>query len=446
MLTPSYPTRSPAASIDHVLEGLTSHGSFPVCLPIQQLDTDPLLWLDAQPFTVKLVWSDRHDSNVIAGAGAAATIDVQPGDSPALVVDACRKQLQENAVLRFYGGLSFDSQCGWEAFGAGRFVAPRFLLQNGQLNMTVMSHQDVGQAKEDLQQLHLDVTTSEWPTLPTPIATRFAPTQDGWLSTVDEALTLIRSEVLEKIVLARKTTLEFDAPITPWNVAAKLNDATYDCFLFGFQFDTNQAFVGATPECLFRRDGQRLRSEVIAGTRPRGLTSGEDQRLAYDLLTSEKDELEHDIVRKSIRQKLHKYVEHLSVDTHASVLRLAHKQHLCSSVEGELKSGVDEGALLERLHPTPAVGGYPTENALPEIARLEPFNRGWYAAPVGWIGADSAEFVVGIRSGLVQEKKLSLYSGAGIVRGSDPQQEWAEVDNKIRGFLDLFADQTLAAI
>ena len=93
--------------------------------------------------------------------------------------------------------------------------------------------------------------------------------------------------------------------------------------------------------------------------------------------------------------------------------------------------------LLDRLHPTPAVGGYPTENALPEIARIEPFSRGWYAAPVGWIGAESTQFAVAIRSGLVQGKTMSLFSGAGIVRGSDPHEEWQEVENKIQDFLSV---------
>ena len=83
------------------------------------------------------------------------------------------------------------------------------------------------------------------------------------------------------------------------------------------------------------------------------------------------------------------------------------------------------------------MGGYPTENALPEIARLEPFNRGWYAAPIGWVGRDEAEFVVGIRSGLVDGRQLKLYSGAGIVNGSEPDQEWAEIENKICDFVNV---------
>ena len=180
-----------------------------------------------------------------------------------------------------------------------------------------------------------------------------------------------------------------------------------------------------------------MQSEVVAGTRMRGADSIADEALAIELLTSDKDQREHDIVRKSIRQKLHKFVDHLDVDSQASILRLVNKQHLRSHVQGTLKAGVDDGMLLKCLHPTPAVGGYPTDNALPEIARIEPFNRGWYAAPVGWIGADSAQFAVGIRSGLVEGKELSLFSGAGIVRGSDPDAEWREVENKIQDFIGI---------
>jgi menaquinone-specific isochorismate synthase len=337
--------------------------------------------------------------------------------------------------------LSFDGSDDWEQFGAGRFLIPRLLLKDGKLHVNVMDREDVVAATLDVQQLNFEF--GDLPTnLPAPTNIRHSPTSDGWQSNVDEALTLIRSEVLEKVVLARKTTMTFDEPLNPIIVAALIAKATYDCYLFCFQFGDQRAFVGATPERLFKRSGHQLLSQIVAGTRPRGMTSGDDQRLAYELLNSDKDQLEHDIVRKSIRQKLHKFVDHLDVDTQASVLRLARKQHLCSEVQGKLKEGIEEGALLKRLHPTPAVGGYPTENALPEIARLEPFNRGWYAAPIGWIGANDAEFVVGIRSGLVEGNELSLFSGAGIVKGSIPDQEWEEVDNKIRDFVDILGTST----
>ena len=428
-------TRDP----QQLMAEISASDRFPVMQSIGTVQVDPLCWLESQPFAEKFTWMDRETSRVIAGAGASALVSVDPSASPSQTIAHCRSLIRKTPSLRFFGGLSFDGLNGWDNFGCGRFVAPRFLLMDGQLHITVMDRDDLTQAMGDLRVLH-DESCSASTSLPSPISIKYSPTKDGWLSAVDEALTLIRSEVLEKIVLARKTTLTFDEAIVPWHVASKLNDHTYDCYVFGFQFDKHRAFVGATPERLFRRDGNNLHSEVIAGTRPRGVTIGEDQRLAYELLSSDKDQLEHDIVRKSIRQKLHKFVEHLSVDSHASVLRLANKQHLCSSVQGELRTGINEAALLERLHPTPAVGGYPTENALPEIDRLEPFNRGWYAAPVGWISSDGAEFVVGIRSGLVEGNTISLFSGAGIVQGSDPHQEWSEVEDKIRDFLDIFGE------
>jgi menaquinone-specific isochorismate synthase len=267
-----------------------------------------------------------------------------------------------------------------------------------------------------------------------------APDVEGWTQNVDEALRLVKAEVLEKLVLARQTTFHLSHQMNPIALTAKLVKATHACYHFCFQLRPNLAFLGATPERLFKREGDQLLSEAVAGTRPRGQTVGQDQRLAYDLLTSDKDQLEHDIVRKGIRQKLHHLVDSLQVDGRASVLSLARKQHLFSEVEARLKPCVSDGDLIERLHPTPAVGGHPTENALGEIARLEPFNRGWYAAPVGWVSADAAEFAVAIRSGLLRGHRLDLYSGAGIVPGSTAADEWDEIENKISDFIDIMRE------
>lgn len=412
---------------------------FPAIISVSAATLDPLAWLHAQPMEVRFAWSERDEEQIIAGAGIAAEVIAVPNQPAETIIRQCRDLLCGHESLRFFGGLSFDGTNAWKDFGAGRFIVPRFLLADDLLHLIVMNQEDVANAAMDLRALQ--VVLPEFSTsLPTPTRISHSPTRDRWQSNVDEALTFIRSEVLEKVVLARKTTMRFEGSVDPVALTARIARATHDCFVFCFQFGQDSAFVGATPERLFRRIDDQLYSEVIAGTRPRGATPGQDQRLAYELLTSDKDQLEHDIVRKSIRQKLHKLVNHLDVDSHASVLRLAQKQHLCSGVQGTLKQSVDEGALLQRLHPTPAVGGYPTENALPEIARLEPFNRGWYAAPIGWIGSHDAEFVVGIRSALVEPGKLSLYSGAGIVKGSDPDQEWDEVENKIRDFVEILGE------
>ncbi|MEO0489925.1 MAG: chorismate-binding protein, partial [Cyanobacteria bacterium J06659_2] len=104
---------------------------------------------------------------------------------------------------------------------------------------------------------------------------------------------------------------------------------------------------------------------------------------------------------------------------------------------GILTDGVTDGEILPRLHPTPAVGGFPKRPAREAIDQLEPFERGWYAAPVGWVSRNAAEFAVAIRSGLVVNHQLSLFSGAGIVPGSNPSDEWQEIENKLRAFTTL---------
>jgi len=409
---------------------------FPVALKFSAPELDPWQWLNANSDQTRVAWSDRDSDEIIAGVGVAASVQQSPGADVSQCVVRCRDLLQGNADLKFFGGLSFDGTAAWKSFGAGQFVIPRLQFANGSLTLAVMNADDLDQARLDLQQIRFD--SQSLPTkLPQPIARSFSPTYDGWQSRIDEALSLIRSEVLEKIVLSRTAKLEFDQPLNPIALSQRLKATTNDCFVFCFDFGSASAFVGATPERLFLRQGHELRSEVVAGTRKRGDNSIDDEGLAIELLTSDKDQREHDIVRKSIRQKLHQFIDHLEVDSQASILRLARKQHLLSNVRGELKDNVDDGMLLKRLHPTPAVGGYPTENALPEIKRIEPFNRGWYSAPIGWIDANSAQFAVAIRSGLVEGDSLSLYSGAGIVRGSDPDQEWQEVESKIQDFISV---------
>ena len=124
----------------------------------------------------------------------------------------------------------------------------------------------------------------------------------------------------------------------------------------------------------------------------------------------------------------------VSVDENATEMRLAQGRHLVSRVSGRLREGVTDFHLLEQLPPTPAVGGVPTEIALEAIHSLEDFDRGWYAGPVGWIGRDSAEFAVALRCGVVRGSQLSLFSGAGLVQGSDPGSEWIEIEQKITDF------------
>ena len=436
-------TRTPFPVVDDpvgvLADTLETCAEFPATFCVDVPHLSPLDWLSSQTFRHKFIWRDRKTGDLAAGASLADSVEVPPGSSPETIIQRCRARLGPATGLRMYGGFSFDGNPGWEDFGAGHFWLPRFELRNGRFSVTIVSHDDARQARQEIEELRLDVCANGQ-NLPRVTARRNMPDLPAWTANVEQALELISTEVLEKIVLARMASITFESEPSPIALATRLIENTTSCYHFCFQVDNDHAFVGASPERLFARQSSKLLSEVVAGTRPRGETVGQDQRLAYELLTSDKDQLEHDIVRKSIRQRLHHLVDSLEVDSPAWLLKLASKQHLCSEVTAKLKENVTDGQLIERLHPTPAVGGYPTENALPEIASLEPFDRGWYAAPVGWISRDASEFVVGIRSGRVKGCRLDLYSGAGIVSGSTPEQEWAEIENKIVDFISIIGD------
>jgi len=198
------------------------------------------------------------------------------------------------------------------------------------------------------------------------------------------------------------------------------------------------AYLGATPERLYKRKGRKIFSEAIAGTRPRGIDEAHDRALATELMNSSKDAKEHKYVVDAIQAALAPLCKTLHPDSHVSLKKWQGSQHLVTQFEGELDSKVIDHQILSALHPTPAVAGYPIQAATEAILQLEPFNRGWYAGPVGYVGYNEAEFAVAIRSGLVQQNRLSLFAGAGIVSGSTAREEWEEIENKIGNFIKVF--------
>jgi menaquinone-specific isochorismate synthase len=406
------------------------------------LDGDAFAWLQQQTNDFKLVWADRGAADATMGLGVAKRITASEGQPTSITINRCRKALEGLADQRFYGGFAFRRDGDWEnspwqSFGSASFWLPRVTLQFGRLRVVVLSQQDVPAAVRAVNRLCETRPANHEAPFPAWIRRVDRPDREHWSVCVAQAAQLFGDEVLEKVVLGRQVDMDFDGRLCPVALLRRLARATPECYHFCFQTSPHVGFVGATPERLFWRKGQQLFSEVLAGTRPRGNDSCDDRRLGQELLASSKDQLEHDIVRKSVRQRLHACVASMHVDAKASLLKLANKQHLVSRVSAQLLEGISDGMLVDRLHPTPAVGGYPTENALDEIRRLEPFERGWYAAPVGWIGLDEVEFAVAIRSGLVHQNRLALYSGAGIVPGSTAEAEWDEIEQKISDFLQL---------
>jgi menaquinone-specific isochorismate synthase len=346
---------------------------------------------------------------------------------------------------RFYGGFAFSSrdieEAPWPTLGASRFWIPRAeVIRRGEkvfLACNLFFRRKV--------ELTLETVLNEWrsvvgltrPTedLPTLLCRRDHPDRSGWEANVRSALDLIGNGVLDKIVLARKAVYTFAVPVEASEILAVLKQVTSSCYHFLIQPEADVAFMGTPPECLYRRRERRMETEALAGTRPRVSDEEEDAAFARELLENPKERHEQELVRKDLLRQLHLFCETVESDPEPTVLRLERKQHLISRLSGRLREGVSDDEILRALHPTPAVGGAPRANALRELPRLEPFSRGWYAAPVGTFGADDAEFAVAIRSGLVHGRDVNVYSGAGIVAGSEPGREWQEIENKISDFV-----------
>ena len=408
---------------------------------------NPFGWLREQRLFPKTYWSGRGERTGVAAVGVA---DVHEADVSEAALPGLLASLPDagGSEARYYGGARFDARRQsaeeWVAFGAYRFVLPRFELHAGEAETTLVCNlvlpRDAQSAPEILEQIEdLSLPTGEFGApLPIPVLRKDSPDFRGWRKNVERALDAFSDGRLGKVVLARRARIGFDGELEATLLLESLKEATPNCFHFYFEPEGGVAFLGASPERLFCRDGSSVVSEAVAGTRPRGISSEDDEGLLDDLMHSAKDRSEHDFVRTGIGAALAPLCEELETGGDVAEMKLARGRHLTSRVRGTLKDGVTDAAVLEALHPTPAVGGHPRDPALGEIRDLEPFDRGWYAGPVGWIGAEASEFAVGIRSGLVRGRTLDLYSGAGIVSGSVPDEEWAEIEQKIGDFTGMF--------
>jgi len=249
---------------------------------------------------------------------------------------------------------------------------------------------------------------------------------------------------LAKVVLARRTQTIIPASMDPFSTLAALQELDPRAYQFCLQLPSGTAFFGSTPERLFCKTGSKVASESMAGTRPRAQpgNSKADLALALDLMLSPKEHAEFSVVQDAVQEALKHLCEADSVrlEIEKEVVKQASVQHLYSRLSGTLLPHTSEDKIISTLHPTPAVCGFPREAARKAILDLEPFDRGFYAGPFGWIGSRNAEFSVAIRSALLVGNKeetrnrIQLYAGVGIVKSADPTAEWDELDLKIRQY------------
>lgn len=260
--------------------------------------------------------------------------------------------------------------------------------------------------------------------LPAPGRVRYAGgglAELAWMEAVQAATGRIAAGELEKVVLARDVQVWSDRPLDPRTLARRLVRTFPTCMTF-----LHEGFVGATPELLVSRTGDRVASLVLAGSAP------PDPAAGRALLASAKDREEHRYAAESVREALGPVCAELTV-SEPGLLVLANVQHLATRVTGRLATDVHVLDLVAALHPTAAVCGTPTPVAAEVLAELERMDRGRYAGPVGWCdGRGDGEFGIALRCAEIDGTRARLFAGAGIVEGSLPERELEETRMKLR--------------
>lgn len=391
----------------------------------------------------------------IAGAEAAATLSAGGRDrfekirrGSTSLFEHVDHEGPDPTRPRLIGGFSFEAdhreESPWVGFPAATFVLPRVQLTSHEGN-TWLTVAEVGpDADPESVESTLSALTDSLGERPAmhpagnpPGVTEIhrTPNRAGWRQQVRAALSRIESGSLRKVVLAQRLDAKVRDTLSVPALLERVRRRYPDCFRFLVEPRDGAAFFGAPPERLVRRDGQQVQTEALAGSVPRGETPETDASLAKRLKKDETLRIEQSLVAEEIESAL----DPLGTVTvgKRDVRRLSNIQHLRTPIEATLEGDTHVLDLVATLHPTPAVGGLPLTEALSTIRRTESFQRGWYAAPIGWFdGAGDGEFAVGIRSGVVENETVALFAGNGIVDGADPEEEWTELQQKYRPILD----------
>jgi menaquinone-specific isochorismate synthase len=289
---------------------------------------------------------------------------------------------------------------------------------------------------QELERIRSTPAVAPTAVLPAAIATIVPDDSSlGFPLGVTRALQSIAAGQFDKIVLAKALDVTASQPFNLIGSLQNLRDRYPNCYRFSASCGAGETFIGASPERLVAVHDRQLETEALAGSAPRGATLAEDEQFAAQLLDSDKEAREHQLVIDFITQRL----ASLGMTAQLAaprLLRLPNIQHRHTPITAPMPA---QGHILDvvgGLHPTPAVAGWPSAIACQHIPQYEDFDRGWYAAPIGWVDTEgNGEFAVGIRSAVLKGNQARLFAGAGIVAGSDPERELNEVGMKLQALL-----------
>ncbi|GAA1140736.1 chorismate-binding protein [Microbacterium natoriense] len=401
---------------------------------------DPLAYADpADP----LAWLRRGDGIVAVGSGVVESIRIPAGRGPlrsAIAARLWRDLVQDAEIddplglpgtgLVAFGALSFDEDSAVDSI----LVVPSAVIgrHRGRTWLTrIRSSSDpVSCADPEPREYGPHWAGTVGPGAQSP---------QGYQDSVRQALGRIADGELSKVVLARDLTGSIPAGSDLRRLVRALSSGYPDTWAFAVD-----GLIGASPETLVTVRSRTVTARVLAGTIGRGADADADTAAAASLASSTKDLDEHEYAVQSVLASLRPHTRALAASEQPFLLKLPNLFHLATDVEGELADGESSLDLIGALHPTAAVAGTPTPDAIAAIRELEPFDRGRYAGPVGWVdAAGNGEWAIALRCAQFETGPdaiaVTAYAGAGIVAGSDPESELLETRVKFRPLVDALA-------
>lgn len=421
----------------------TGRQALPFSIEIEQSPLDIMAWLANCRDNSKIYWAGRDGKLEIGGIGCGFVLSENQNRNVFSAINHISATLDDEGLL-FLGGRRFGldqpNNEFWKSFpNEFGFIPEKMIIRRNEdyflrICLTVDSNTDtidtVARVKRWLGYRPESENYRPREQQFYPVASKSYPDHRGWHDVIDQALAAIAAGPVEKVVLARRTDYNFEQQPDPITLLEVLKSINKRCYGMMYQPSSRAAFISFSPERLYRRRGRIIELDALSSTASRGDDDLQDRLLEEKLLTSAKERLEHRFVVDGVYASAADLCRDKIEIDETTVLKLERVQHLRTALSGNLHPDVDDGDIINRLHPTPAVGGQPKKEALALISRVETFDRGFYAAPIGYVSGREAEFSVGIRSLVVKGKTVSVFTGAGIVTGSKPDSEWNELDSK----------------
>ncbi|UII55315.1 isochorismate synthase [Cytobacillus spongiae] len=409
-------------------------------------------------FGERFFWKDPSDETTIIGIGICKQIQSDQASDRFFHVEEEWARLNKDSLVdnsfqlngtgpTMFGGFSFDPLKErtelWSKFSHTLFHVPKYMLThvNGQsyltTNVICTKHDDASLFEKIEAERRTLLTNVELPiNQEVPMikeAVEIEPSE--WKDTVSSIVKGLKTGPIKKVVLARELRLQFNHEFDIESVLQKLYEEQRQSYIFAFE-SNGDCFLGASPERLVKKNGDEVFSTCLAGSTPRGKNKEDDELLGEQLLSDQKNLVEHQYVVDMIKTAMKDECIEVHLPDQPQLMKMRDIQHLYTPVTGKTQNDTSLLRLVKRLHPTPALGGLPRMEALEKIREVEQLDRGYYAAPLGWIDYQgNGEYAVAIRSALIQKTEASLFAGCGVVEDSNAESEYLETKIKFRPML-----------